>query len=309
MPGSDTSHLPQTLVSLPGQFLRVPAAPSPTFEAVTLADPDDVDHLVLVEDGRYGNSLLQMLLCPVHLIRDAASIQLHLHDVGFFLLYGQHCLATVGQHVWDLEALFLHLMKIFVQLLLSRLILPLLAVLAEGLLLALSPVFVKSALALVTEMLGKDGFQGTQTADGFNVSHNPHHDDRWSFDDGNRLNLFPLHTEASTVNLPQGVGHPGLVSQEGGEVDGVAGVVFGPRSDPPTVLLAALVGQKPHVPVARCVEFTMRLKKANITNILKPLRVDMTFRLHNNIISRGTLIIPLIMQHKNIPRQFALQMA
>uniref|UniRef100_A0A3P8SR60 Uncharacterized protein n=1 Tax=Amphiprion percula TaxID=161767 RepID=A0A3P8SR60_AMPPE len=224
MPGSYTSHLPQTLVSLPWQFLRVPAAPSPTFEAVTLADPDDVDHLVLVEDGRYGNSLLQMLLCPVHLIRDAASIQLHLHDVDFFLQ-----LATLKS------------CPTYLGLLLSRLILPLLAVLAEGLLLALSPVFVKSALALVTEMLGKDGFQGTQTTDGFNVSHNPHHDDRWSFDDGNRLNLFPLHTEASTVNLPQGVGHPGLVSQEGGEVDGVAGVVFGPRSDPPTVLLAALI--------------------------------------------------------------------
>uniref|UniRef100_A0A3Q1GRK7 Uncharacterized protein n=1 Tax=Acanthochromis polyacanthus TaxID=80966 RepID=A0A3Q1GRK7_9TELE len=219
MPGSDTGHLPQTLVSLSGQFLRVPAAPSPTFEAVTLADPDDVDHLVLEEDSRYGNSLLQMLFRPVHLIRDGASIQLHLHDV-----------------------VFLHLMKILVQLLLSRLILPLLAVLAEGFLFALSPVSVKSALALVTEMLGEDGFQGTQTADGFNISHNPHHDDRWSLNDGNSLNLLPLHTEAGTVNLPQGVGHPGLVSQEGGEVDGVAGVVFGPRSDPPTVLLAALVG-------------------------------------------------------------------
>uniref|UniRef100_A0A3B5A060 Uncharacterized protein n=1 Tax=Stegastes partitus TaxID=144197 RepID=A0A3B5A060_9TELE len=232
MPGSDTGHLPQTLVSLPGQFLCVPAA------SVTLADPDDVDHLVLVEDGRNRNSLLQVLLRPVHLIRHAAPIQLHLHDV-----------------------IFLHQMKILVQLFLSGLILPLLAVLGESLFLALLPVFVKSAFALVTEMLGKDGFQGTQTTDGFNVSHNTHHNDRWRVDDGDRLNLFPPHTEPGSVHLPQGVGHPGLVSQEGGEVDWVAGVVFGPRPDPPPVLLATLAGQKPHVPVARGMKFAMRLKK------------------------------------------------
>lgn len=55
-----------------------------------------------------------------------------------------------------------------------------------------TPVLVKSTLALITEMLCKDGFQGTQATDSANVSHDPYHDDRWSFNDGDRLNFFSL---------------------------------------------------------------------------------------------------------------------
>uniref|UniRef100_A0A4W6DTY8 Uncharacterized protein n=1 Tax=Lates calcarifer TaxID=8187 RepID=A0A4W6DTY8_LATCA len=203
MPGSNTGHLPQTLVSLPGELLCVPAAChayQPTEQnAMTLGDTNDINHLVLVEDSRYGHGLLQTLLCPVHLVRDAASIY-----------------------------------KILVQLFLSCLILPLLTVLGEGLLLQLhAPVFVESALALVTDMLSKDGFERT----------------------------LAIHTEASAVHLPEGVGHACLVSQEGGKVDRLAGVVFGPCTHPPPVLLATFVGQKPHVPVAGCVEFAMRLQR------------------------------------------------
>lgn len=60
-----------------------------TFEAMTLGDTNDVDQLVLVEDGRDGHRLLQMLLCPVYLVWDAAPIKLNLHDVGLFLFYGK----------------------------------------------------------------------------------------------------------------------------------------------------------------------------------------------------------------------------
>lgn len=61
----------------------------PTFKAMTPGDPNDVNQLILVKDCRDRNSLLQMLLCPVHLVRDASPIELHLHDVGLFLTYGQ----------------------------------------------------------------------------------------------------------------------------------------------------------------------------------------------------------------------------
>lgn len=101
MPSSDARHFPQPFVGLPGKLLGVPAArhtcrvahhrlrgqftsvagtflnasrPFVTFEAAALADPDDVDHLVLVEDGGHGHGLLQMLLGPVDLIRDAAPV-------------------------------------------------------------------------------------------------------------------------------------------------------------------------------------------------------------------------------------------
>lgn len=56
---------------------------------MALGDPDDVDHLILGEDGRDRHSLLQMLLRPVHFVRDASPVHLHLHDVGLFLTYGK----------------------------------------------------------------------------------------------------------------------------------------------------------------------------------------------------------------------------
>lgn len=124
----------------------------------------------------------------------------------------------------------LHGIEVFVKLLLACLVLPLLSILSEGLLLALIPetqkssahiegttvwqdrmcgsitsmhrralndhtrvpVFIKSALALVTQVLSKDGFQGAQTTDRFDVSHNTHHNDRRSLNDGHRLNFFSL---------------------------------------------------------------------------------------------------------------------
>uniref|UniRef100_A0A8C4GPN4 Uncharacterized protein n=1 Tax=Dicentrarchus labrax TaxID=13489 RepID=A0A8C4GPN4_DICLA len=218
MPGSNTGHLPQTLVSLPGKLLCVPAA------SVTLGDSDDINHLILVEDSRNRHSLLQTLLCPVHLVRDASPIQLHLHDVGLFLFNGQ-------QSHLEMEKVNKN-----------------------------PDFFIKSASALVTEMFCKDGFEGTQATDGLNVSHNPHHNDRRSVNNGNCLYLLS-HTEASAVHLPQSVGHASLVSQEGGEVDRLAWVIFGPCAHLAPMLLATLVGQEPHVSMAGCMEFAMRLEK------------------------------------------------
>lgn len=55
-----------------------------------------------------------------------------------------------------------------------------------------TPVFIKSALALVADMLSKDGFEGTQATYGCNVSHYPHHNDWRSLNDGYRLHLLSL---------------------------------------------------------------------------------------------------------------------
>lgn len=53
-----------------------------------------------------------------------------------------------------------------------------------------SPVSVKSALALVTQVLCKDGFEGTEAVHGLDVPHHPHHDDRRGFNNGDRLHFF-----------------------------------------------------------------------------------------------------------------------
>uniref|UniRef100_A0A672YNM9 Uncharacterized protein n=1 Tax=Sphaeramia orbicularis TaxID=375764 RepID=A0A672YNM9_9TELE len=224
MPSSNTGHLPQTLVSLPGELLRVTF---PTFKPMALCDTDDVNHLVLVEDSRDGHSFLQTLFCP-----------LHLRNMGLFLLY------------WEQS-------KILVELFLSCLILPLLSVLSEGLLLTfipktqkLVPVFVKSALALITDMFSKDGLERTKATDCVNVSYNPNHNDRWILLCIHDTQCPFVHTEACTVHLPEGVSHAGLVSQKGGEVDRLAGVIFGPGTNLAPMFLATFVGQEPHVSMA-----------------------------------------------------------
>ncbi len=77
------------------------------------------------------------------------------------------------------------------------------------------------------------------------------------------------------MNLPQSVGHASLVSQEGCEVDGLARVVFGPRTHFASVPLAAPAGQEAHVSMARCMEFTMRLEED--TSHTESLQIDIKF--------------------------------
>uniref|UniRef100_A0A674DP59 Uncharacterized protein n=1 Tax=Salmo trutta TaxID=8032 RepID=A0A674DP59_SALTR len=238
VPGSNTSHLTQALVSLPGTSKPL------TFHPVTFGHRD---------------GLLQLLLDPVHLLRDGAAVQLHLHDVGLLSFEGQ-----VDENP-DGCAVFLHVIKVLLQLLLATLVCPLLGILGERLLLALVPgrVYIQeSALALVTEVLGEDGLKGPQATDCVDVPNNPHHHHRRSLDDSDSLHRLTqtVHTQASAVHLTQDVGHAGLVAHEGGEVDGLAGVVLGPAAGLPPVLLAALAGQEAHVPMAGRVEFTVRLR-------------------------------------------------
>ena len=67
------------------------------------------------------------------------------------------------------------------------------------------------------------------------------------------------------MDLPEGVGHAGLVGQEGSKVDRLAGVVLGPGAHLSSLLLAPLVGQEAHVPVAGGMEFTVRLERKSNT--------------------------------------------
>lgn len=53
-----------------------------------------------------------------------------------------------------------------------------------------APVSIKSTFALVTQVLGKDAFEGTQAVDGPDVPHHTDHDDRRGFNNGDRLYFF-----------------------------------------------------------------------------------------------------------------------
>uniref|UniRef100_A0A3Q2CA72 Uncharacterized protein n=1 Tax=Cyprinodon variegatus TaxID=28743 RepID=A0A3Q2CA72_CYPVA len=263
MPGANAGHLSQPLVGLSGELLCVN---TPTFETMAFGDSDDINHLILAKDSENGHSFLQVLLGP-----------LHLHNVSLLLLYGQqsHLESHKGTTLSSCHFL-LYLVNAFFLLFalkkknpqskdkkgtfstdfFSQLNICVLH----------TPVPIKSTPALVTEMLSKDCFQSTQTPDRPNITHNPHHNDGRGLNDGYSLHFLSLghlfvHTKARAVNLPHSVCHPSLISQEGSEVDRVAGVVFWPRADPTSVPLAAPSGQEPHVPVTWGMELTVRLKK------------------------------------------------
>ena len=102
MPGSDTSDLTQTLVSLTRQLLGVPSG-SDSLHSVTLGDSDDIDHLVLSENVLDGNSLLHVLTGELDLVSDAAAVQLDLHDVSLLLTTLQHGHLGVDDHADNLH--------------------------------------------------------------------------------------------------------------------------------------------------------------------------------------------------------------
>uniref|UniRef100_A0A3B4VHM0 Uncharacterized protein n=1 Tax=Seriola dumerili TaxID=41447 RepID=A0A3B4VHM0_SERDU len=169
-------------------------------------------------DGVDGNGLLQLLTGPVHLIGDV-------------LLHGG---------------------KVLLQLLLALLILPFLAVFGESLLLGLVPeLLVEPTLALVTDVLGEDGLEGTQAAGSVDVAHNSNNNHGRCLHNGH----------AGSVDLADDVGHAGLVAQEGSQVHGLAGVILGEALGLTAVTTAPLAGQEAQGSVARSRKLTVGLWK------------------------------------------------
>merc|ERR1712176_682249 len=84
MPGSNTGHLPQTLVGFPGQLLCVPPA-GHTLEAMTLGHSDDINHLVLGKNSSHGYLLLEVIPGKLDLVGNGATIKLDLHNMSLLL--------------------------------------------------------------------------------------------------------------------------------------------------------------------------------------------------------------------------------
>jgi len=190
MPGSNTSNLAETLVSLARQLLGVPTG-SDALETFSLGDGDAIDHLVLSEDLGHWDSLFQMFLHPLDLVLDGSTVQLDLHDVSLLLTLLDQANLGVNQDTDDF-AVADHLVEVVFDGLLAQIVGPFLAGLGEGLLLARVPVLVEATTALFAQMLSPDVDKSTWTMRGLDVSNSSDNDNWRSFQDRDGFNDFLL---------------------------------------------------------------------------------------------------------------------
>lgn len=167
VPSTNTGDLAQTLVSLAGQLGGTPTG-GDTGETVTLGDGDDINHLVLLEDGVDIDGLLEEVAGEVNLVGNGATVDLDLHKVGLLLLDGSLADLGVGEDTDD-SAVLLDALKLAGDGGTGALGVGL-GVLGEGLLLGLVPVLVEATLDLIAQVLSPDGGERAETAGSLDVT-------------------------------------------------------------------------------------------------------------------------------------------
>jgi len=224
MPSSDTGDLSETSVGLSGKSAGSPTS-SDSFVTMTLGHSDHVNVLVQCKDSSNWNLLLEVFLGKLDFVLGVSSINLDLHNMGLFLSEIELLDLGVGNNTDNLAVLHDSL-----QLLLNWLlgVVVLLVVLGEGFLLAVVPVLVHSSNECLTQVLGEDSGQGSESSGGLNVTNKTNNDHWWAFQDGDSLNNLLLVRQGSwLVDLTADVCHTSLVSEEGSEMWGNLLVILG----------------------------------------------------------------------------------
>jgi len=230
-----------------------------TLVSLTLGNSDNINVLVLGENGVDSNLLLEKALGEGNLGGSiGSSVDLDLHDVSLLdakveLLDLRMCDNTNNRaKLGDTVKLVLDV--------LSSVSLVLLGVLGESLLLGLVPVLVAATLELLGKMLGEDGSEGPQSTRGLDVSNNSNYNHRRGLKNGNGINnLLLVHEGSRTVNSTYNMGHTSLVSTEGSKMRCGRGIIVaGVGTDTTRVTLGTLLGEEPKVTVTGGFELTMR---------------------------------------------------
>lgn len=191
MPSTDTANLAETFVSLARKLLGAPAV-GDTLESVTLGDSNDIDVLVLLEDGGDLDVLLKEALGEGDLVGNGATIELDLHKVGLLLLKTGLADLGVGKDTDD-SAVFADALELASNGL-AAILSVLLGVAGEGLLLRAVPVLVEATLDLRGQVGSPDSGEGAEATRGLNVANNADNDHGGSLNDSHSLdNLTLVH--------------------------------------------------------------------------------------------------------------------
>ena len=223
VPGTDTGDLSATSVRLSTKELNTPTLGS-TSETLTLGDTDDVNHLITREDRVDRDLLLKERDGKVNLLSDSTTVDLNLNDMSSLaanLSLGDLSVAkgTDGGAVL-LSALDLggHVVVLSV----------VLAVLGEGLTLALEPVLVEATTALIRQVLSPDGGESTSTSRSIDVSNKTDYTHGGSLEDTDSLDdLLLVELGARLIDITDDVSHTSLEADEGGKVARLGHVILG----------------------------------------------------------------------------------
>ena len=243
MPGADTGHLSEALVGFSWELLGSPSVGN-ALETVTLGDSNNVDVLVLFEDGGDINGLLEEAVSVGDLVGDRSAVQLDLHEVGLLLAQTGLTDLSVGKNT-DNSAVFADALQFTISRLASVLSV-FLGVAGEGLLLRSVPVLVESSLELFGKVRSPDGGEGAEATRSFNVSNDANNNNGGCLHNSDGLNhltfvhfwreseaisrkRIPPRTRSWPVEITNNVGHTGLVTHEGGQVHWLFRVILNVR--------------------------------------------------------------------------------
>jgi len=254
MPSTNTSDLSETSVRFSGKFLGTPSA-GYTLSSVTLSDTNAIGVVVGFEDGADSDLLFKETFGEVDFGGRVTSVNLEFDDVGFLLFEWKHLHLGVGDESNNLAVLF----DLVQSSLLGRFrFSPFLLVFSESQFLGFSPVFVESSFALIGDVFSPDGFEGSESSWGFDVSDDTNANHWWAIDDGTWLDDFFL-VEFVTLSgdFSNDVGHTGFVSDETGQVGGFRFVVFWVRLESAEMSSGSLFWEKSLGTVSWCLKFSM----------------------------------------------------
>lgn len=235
MPGSDTGDLTATSMGLALKSLNSESLHD-TLSSLTSGDSDGINALVLLEDLRDLDLLLELGLGPLDLVSNGSSVDLDLHEVRLVLSESEFA-DLGGANDTDNRAVLDHAGDVLGNWLLGSLLISV-GVLGEALLLGLRPVLVESSLDILVELLGPDGAESAESTWGWDVSDETNDLHWWALND--RDGVYPISVDqlltfTTLLNLDD-VSHTGLVSHEGSEVDLLGGVIPWVGSDATTVM-------------------------------------------------------------------------
>lgn len=189
MPCANAGNLAEALVRLARQLARPPTVCN-SLETVTLRDCNNIHDLILLKHRTDLDGLLEQAMRVLDLVRDAATIDLDLHEVRLLLLESSLADLGVGKNT-DNRAVLADALELARDGL-SAVLRVLLGVASEGLLLGSVPVLVEATLKFVGKMRRPYGSEGAEATGSLNVANDADDDHWWCLDDGDSLDDLAL---------------------------------------------------------------------------------------------------------------------